>query len=108
MSFWCHRLDQNSNQNFVKVSPLKSFLASLGLPGSFLGLPVGFLGNDITLLNPQKAKKGSRKPPGSYKTYQGRNFDNIFVVILVQMMTPKIHFENLIKNLCAKNDIFSL
>jgi hypothetical protein len=36
-------MDQNSNENIVKISALKFFVASLGLPGSFLGLPVGFL-----------------------------------------------------------------
>ena len=48
MSFWCHRFDQNSNENIVRISALKVFIASLGFPGSFLGLPVGFLINDIT------------------------------------------------------------
>jgi hypothetical protein len=48
MSFWCHCFDQNSNENIVKISALKVFIASLGLPGSFFGLPVGFLINDIT------------------------------------------------------------
>ena len=32
-----------SNENIVRISALKDFIASLGLPGSFLGLPVGFL-----------------------------------------------------------------
>ena len=39
MSFWCHRFDQNSNENIVRISALKFFIASWGLPGSFLGLP---------------------------------------------------------------------
>ena len=33
------------------------------------------------------------KSPGSYKKFQGRNPWNIFVVILVQTMTPKRHFK---------------
>ena len=37
MSFWCHRFDQNSNKNIVRISALKVFIASLGLPGIFLG-----------------------------------------------------------------------
>ena len=41
MSFWCHRLDQKTNKNIVRISALKVFIASLGLP-------VGFLINDIT------------------------------------------------------------
>jgi len=47
MSFWCHRFDQNSNKNIERISALTLFLASWGLPGSFLELPVGFLINDI-------------------------------------------------------------
>ena len=42
---WCHCLDQNSNENIVRISALKVFIASLGLPGSFFGLLVGFLIN---------------------------------------------------------------
>jgi hypothetical protein len=38
---------------------------------------------------PRKLQKASRKSPGSYKKCQG----NIFVAILVEMMTPKRHFE---------------
>jgi hypothetical protein len=48
MSFWSNRLDQNSNKNVVRISALKVFIVSLGLPGSFFGLSVGFLINDIT------------------------------------------------------------
>ena len=36
-------LDQNSNENIVRISALKVFIASLELPEIFLGLPVGFL-----------------------------------------------------------------
>ena len=38
MSFWCHRLDQNSNDNIVRISALNFFVASWGLPGSCSGL----------------------------------------------------------------------
>ena len=31
MSFWCHRFDQNSNENIVRISALTFFIASLGL-----------------------------------------------------------------------------
>ena len=55
MSFSFHRLDQNSNENVVRIF--------------------------------------ARKPPGSYKRFQCRNLDNIFIAMLVQMMTPKRHFE---------------
>ena len=94
MTFWCHRFDQNSNKNIVRIYALNVFIASLGLHGSFLGLPVGFLSNGIKyLLSPKEAQKASRKSPGSYKKFQGRNPDNIFVAILVETMTPKRHFE---------------
>ena len=46
--FGCHSLDQSSNENIVKMSALKIFVHSLGLPGSFFGIPVGFLINEIT------------------------------------------------------------
>ena len=42
MSFWCHHFDQNSNKTIIRISALKVFIASLGLPRSFFGLPVGF------------------------------------------------------------------
>ena len=54
MSFWCHRLVQNSNENIIRISALKAFIASLGLP-------VGFLINDITYPgSPQEATKKFR------------------------------------------------
>ena len=93
MSFWFHCFDQNSNKNIVKISALEFFLASLRLPGSFFWASCRLLNLWYYLLNPQKGQKASRKPPGSYKKFQGRNLDNIFGAILVQMMTPKRHFE---------------
>ena len=63
-----------------RISALKFFVPCWGLPGSFLGLPVGFLIYDITyLLSSQEAP---RRPPGSYKKFQGRNPGNNFVGIL--------------------------
>ena len=35
-------------RNYFWISALNFFVASWGLPGSFLGLPVGFLAYDIT------------------------------------------------------------
>ena len=81
MSLWCHRLDQNSNKDIVRISALEFFDASWGLPGDLV--------SNITIKeayrNPPKA---SRKPQGSYKKFQGRNPYNIFVAILVETMTP--------------------
>ena len=39
---------QNSNENIVRISALKVFIASMGLPGIFWGLPVDFLIYHIT------------------------------------------------------------
>ena len=86
MSFLCHRLDQNSNENIVRISALKFFVASWGLPGSFLGLPRDLVSNIIN-------KEAYRKPQRSYKNFQGRNPYNIFVAILVETMTSKRHFK---------------
>ena len=89
MSFWCHRFDQNINQNIVRVSALKFFVASWGLSGSFLGLPGDLVSNIIN----KEAYKKPQKLPGSYKNFQGRNPNNIYIAILVETMTPKRHFE---------------
>ena len=77
---------QNSNENIVRISALKFFVASWGLPGSFCGLPGDLVSNIIN-------KEAYRKPQGSYKNFQGRNSYNIFVGFLVETMTPKRHFE---------------
>ena len=86
MSFWCHRLDQNRNENIVRISALKFFVASWGLPGDLVS-------NIINKEAYRKPKKASRKPQGSYKNFQGKNPYNIFVAFLVETMTPKRHFE---------------
>ena len=93
MSFWCHRFNQNSNKNIVRNSALKFFVASWGLPGSFFGLPEDLVSNIINKEACRKPQKASRKPKGSFKNIQGRNPYNIFVVFLVETMTPKRHFE---------------
>ena len=36
MSFWCHRFDQTSNENIVRISALEFFVASWGLPGDLV------------------------------------------------------------------------
>jgi hypothetical protein len=79
-------LDQNTNKNIVKISALKFFVASWGLPGDLVS-------NIINKEAYRKPQRASRKPQGSYKKFQGRNLENISVAILVQMMTPKRHFE---------------
>ena len=86
MSFCCHHFDQNINERIVKISALKFFVTSWGLPGSFLGLPGDLVSNIID-------KEAYRKPKGSYENLLGKNPYNIFVAILVEMMTLKRHFE---------------
>ena len=77
---------QNSNENIVRISALKFFVASWGLPGDLVS-------NIINKEAYRKPQKASRKPQGSYKNFQGRNPYNIFVAFLVETMTPKRHFE---------------
>ena len=86
MSFWCHRLDQNSNENIVRISGLEFFEASWGLPGDLVS-------NIINKEVYRKPQKASWKLQGSFKKFQGRNLYNIFVAILVETMTPKRHFK---------------
>ena len=82
MSFWCHRFDQNSNKIIVRISDLKFFVASWGLPWTLFGLPGDLVSNIINKEAYRKPKKASRKPPGSYKKFQGRNPEIITVGIL--------------------------
>ena len=70
-----------------------AFIASLGLPGSFLGLPGDLINNVIYKEAFKKSKKALRKLQGSYKNFQGRNPYNTFVGFSVEMMTLKRHFE---------------
>ena len=74
MSLWCHRLDQNNNENIIRISAMKFFVASWGLPGDLVS----------NIIN----KEAYRKPQGYYKNFQGRNPYIIFVAILVQTMIP--------------------
>ena len=60
MSFWCHRLDQNSNENIVRISALKFFVASWGFPGSFLGVPGDLVSNINIPGSPKVAGKTFR------------------------------------------------
>ena len=83
MSFLCHCFDQNSKENIVRM---KFFVASWGLPGSFLGLPGDLVSIVIN-------KEAYRKPQKKLYKLSGQNPYNIFVVILVETITPKRHFE---------------
>ena len=57
MSFWCHRFDQNSKKNIIRISALKFFVVSFGLPGSFWGLPYQW----YHLLSLQEAPESHKK-----------------------------------------------
>ena len=85
MSFWCHRFDQNSNKNILRVSALKFFCSFLGLRESFLGLFGDLVSNIINTGAYRKPQKASRK----LQKVSG----HIFVAILVESMTTKSHFE---------------
>ena len=54
---------QKSNENIVRISALKFFVASLGHPGSFLGLPRDLVNNIIN----KEAFRNPKKLPGSPK-----------------------------------------
>ena len=56
MSFWCHHLDQNSNETIVKISALKFFVASWGFPGDLVS----------NIIN-KEAYRNLKKLPGSSK-----------------------------------------
>ena len=77
--FGVDRFDQKTDENIVRISALKFFVASWGLPRDLVS-------NTIN-------KEAYRKLLGSYKNFQGRNPYNIFVGFLVETMTPKRHFE---------------
>ena len=83
-----------NNENIVRISALKVFKASMGLPGGFLGLLVGFLSLLMILLtylgSPKKLQESPRK---LQRKFQGRNPYNVLVAILVETMTLKRHFE---------------
>ena len=58
--------------HIARISALKFFVASLGLPGDLVS----------NIIN----KETNRKPPGSYTKFQGRNPYNILVAILEKSM----------------------
>ena len=83
MSFWCHRFDQNNNENIVLDFCPEIFCSCLGASWKLFGASCRLPYKSYYLPTPQEAQK-------SYKKFQGRN---IFVTILVETMTPKRHFE---------------
>jgi len=67
--FWCHHFDQKSNENILRISALKVFIASLGLS-------VGFLINHMYLLS--KPKKLSGSPQEAIKHFRAEIFLLLF------------------------------
>jgi hypothetical protein len=59
MSYWCHRLDQNSKENIVRISALKFFVASWKL--------FGLLGDLVSNIITKEAYRNPNKLPGSPK-----------------------------------------
>ena len=70
MSLWCHRFDQNSNENIVRISALKVFVASWGLLGSFMELPRDLVSNIINKEAYRKPKDLSGSPKEALKTFR--------------------------------------
>ena len=73
---------QTSNKNIVRISALNFFVASLGLPESFLGLPGDLVSNIIN-------KEAYSKLQGSYKKLKGRNTYNIFLLFWLKRWQQK-------------------
>ena len=57
---------QNSNENIVRISALKFFVASWGLP-------VDLVSDIINKEYYRKPQNASRNPQRSYKNFQGKN-----------------------------------
>ena len=87
MSFWCHCLDQNSNENIVRITALKVFNSFLGASWKLFGVPVGFI-SYITYQVP-------RKPPGSYKNFRAEIL-KIFLLLFWSKWWYRKTFRNLL------------
>ena len=74
-------------RKYFWISALKFFVAFWGLPGSFLGFQQPSL--FMILLSPQEAQRASRKPPGSYKKFQGRNPEIFSLVFWMKLIFHK-------------------
>ena len=92
--FRCIRITQSvaATLKIVAQSICTHYSSLSGWSDIFLGSGPLFTGSQTDPCF-QKKTMSPRKPPGSYKKFQGRNPYNIFVAILVKMMTPKRHFE---------------
>ena len=73
------------NTKNLKDFALKVFIASLGLPGSFLGPPGDLVSNIIK----KEAYRKPKKLPGSYKKFHGRNPETISLVFWEKLIFHK-------------------
>ena len=73
---------QNSNENIVRLSALRVFIASLGLP-------VGFLVYDITYLAPRKPKKLPGSPQEATKKFRAEILEIILLVFRMKLSFHK-------------------
>ena len=65
------------------------FCSFLGASWKLFGLPWDLISNIINKEAYRKPKKASRKPPGSYKKFQGRNPEIILLVFWDKLIFHK-------------------
>jgi hypothetical protein len=73
---------QKYQRNYFWISALSFFFSFLGASWKLFGLPGDLVCNIINKEAYRKPQKASRKPPGRYKKFQGRNSEIISLVIL--------------------------
>ena len=89
MSFWCHHFE-----NIISISALKFFVASWGLPGSFLGLPGNLVNNIIN----KEAYRKHQKLPGSPKEAKKTFRAEIFTIFLLLLWSKRWHQKDILKS----------
>ena len=72
---------KNPSKNFRDFCP-EFFCSFLGASRKLFGLPGDLVCNVINKEACRKPQKASRKPPGRYKKFQGRNSEIISLIIL--------------------------
>jgi hypothetical protein len=71
---------KNSNKNIVRISALKYFVASWGLPGRLLGVSGDLVCNIINKEANRKPTRSPKKLPGSYKTFRAEILTIFFML----------------------------
>ena len=90
MSFWCHRLNKNSNKNIVRISALNFFCSFMGASWKLFGLPGDLVSNIIN----KEAYKNPKKLPGSYKNFQ----DNLLTIFWLLFWSKQRHQKDILKS----------